>query len=39
MESRAQTSLLEESPLGLGRNFGAPPHLKGISFMKNPIVE
>ena len=39
MESRAQTSLLEESPLGLGRNFSAPPHLKGISFMQNHIVE
>ena len=35
----AQNNLLEESPLGLGLNFGASPHLKDISFIKNHTVE
>ena len=39
MENMAQNNLLEENPLGLGLNFGAPPHLKDISFMQNYIVE
>ena len=33
MENTAQKDFLEESPLGLGLNFGASPHLKDISFM------
>ena len=39
MENTAQKNLLEESPLGLGLNFGASPHLKDISFMQNHTVE
>ena len=39
MENTAQNNLLEESPLGLGLNFGASPHLKDISFIKNHTVE
>ena len=33
MENTAQNNLLEESPLGLGLNFGASPHLKDISIL------
>ena len=36
IENTAQKSLLEESPLGLGLNFGASPHLKD---MQNHTVE
>ena len=39
MENTAQKNLLGERPLGFGLNFGALPHLKGISFMQNHIVE
>ena len=39
MENAAQNNLLGESPLGLGLNFGASPHLKDISFMQNHTVE
>ena len=39
MENTAQNNLLEESPLGLGLNLGATPHLKDISFMKNHLVD
>ena len=39
MENTVQKNLLEESPLGLGLNFGASPHLKDISFMQNHTVE
>ena len=39
MENKTQNNLLEESPLGLSSNFGAPSHLKGISFMQNHTVD
>ena len=39
MEKTTQNNLLEESPLDLGSNFGASPHLKDISFMKNNTAE
>ena len=35
IENTAQNNLLEESPLGLGLNFGASHHLKDIPFMQN----
>ena len=38
MENTAQNNSLEESPLGLGLNFGASTHLKDISFMQNHTV-
>ena len=39
MENTAQNNLLEESPLGLGLNFGASPHPKDIFFMQKHTVE
>ena len=39
MERTAQNNLVEESPLGLGLNFSASPHVKDISFMQNHTVE
>ena len=39
MENSSQNNLLEESPLALGLNFGASPHLKDISFMQDHVVE
>ena len=39
MENTVQSSLLEESPLGLDLNFGASPHPKDIFFMQKHTVE
>ena len=39
MENTAQNNLLEETPLGLGLNFGASPHLKDISFTQKNTVD